>query len=147
MVAQVSFDRQVSRKEIHTHHTHWNMCISSSCLNLANAQIDELVSLGRIAEALNLAQVNGSQKFKPYLTEEYKVTFGSPNLDMDPDELDKQRQVCQNFFNGRIVLKHACEQKLLAIQRRAGLAYMTQCHFSEGLELLAATNTDPREVA
>eukprot|EP00039_Didymoeca_costata_P027017 m.17221 g.17221 ORF g.17221 m.17221 type:complete len:869 (-) comp5949_c0_seq1:1100-3706(-) len=84
MVAQVSFDRQ----------------------------IDELVSLGRIAEALNLAQ----------------VTFGSPNLDMDPDELDKQRQ------------------KLLAIQRRAGLAYMTQCHFSEGLELLAATNTDPREI-
>ena len=57
-----------------------------------------------------------------------QVSFGSPNQDLDAEEFERQRKI------------------MLAIQRRAGLTYLRSCDFSEGLDLLAATNIDPREI-
>ena len=78
------------------------------------AQINELLEgeTDRVAEALSLAQVK----------------FGSPDLDLEPEEFERQRQ------------------QLLSIQRRAGLTYLRNGQFVDGLELLAATNIDPREI-
>ena len=56
------------------------------------------------------------------------VSFGSPDQDLDAEEFERQRK------------------SMLAIQRRAGLTYLRSCQFAEGLNLLAATNIDPREI-
>lgn len=74
-------------------------------------QIDELLLAGRVAEAIELAQ----------------VTF-TPDGALDAAELNKQQQLMQR------------------VQRRAGLAYLQAGQFGDGLDLLAATDTDPREV-
>lgn len=56
------------------------------------------------------------------------VQFSSMNVDLDADEFAKQRE------------------GMLALQRRAGLTYLKMNRFADGFDLLAATNTDPREM-
>lgn len=57
-----------------------------------------------------------------------EVTFSSSNVDLDADEFERQRE------------------GMLALQRRAGLTYLKMNRFADGFDLLAASNTDPREV-
>ena len=48
-----------------------------------------------------------------------------------------------------IVVQNArcsCLQGMLALQRRAGLTYLKMNRFADGFDLLAASNTDPREM-
>lgn len=56
------------------------------------------------------------------------VTFNSSNLDLDAEEFQRQRE------------------DMLALQRRAGLTYLKMNRFADGFDLLAASNTDPREM-
>eukprot|EP00040_Diaphanoeca_grandis_P040391 m.261755 g.261755 ORF g.261755 m.261755 type:complete len:903 (+) comp43078_c0_seq1:282-2990(+) len=57
-----------------------------------------------------------------------EVTFSSSNLDLDAEEFQRQRE------------------DMLALQRRAGLTYLKMNRFADGFDLLAASNTDPREM-
>eukprot|EP00051_Salpingoeca_urceolata_P025663 m.464125 g.464125 ORF g.464125 m.464125 type:complete len:883 (-) comp20356_c0_seq1:85-2733(-) len=56
------------------------------------------------------------------------VTYGKNDGELDAEEFERQRK------------------KLLSVQRRAGFAYLSMGKVSDGLDLLAASNTDPREV-
>lgn len=57
-----------------------------------------------------------------------EVTFSSTKIDLDAEEFNRQRE------------------GMLALQRRAGLTYLKMNRFADGFDLLAASNTDPREV-
>lgn len=57
-----------------------------------------------------------------------EVTFSTSRIDLDAEEFQRQRE------------------GMLALQRRAGLTYLTMGRFADGFDLLAASNTDPREM-
>jgi hypothetical protein len=57
-----------------------------------------------------------------------QVTFGNPDGSLDAADLNIRQQSMQR------------------IQRRGGMCYLREAQFAEGMDLLAATDTDPREI-
>lgn len=83
-----------------------------------------------------LAPVSFQQQIDELLMEERveealqlaDVQYNQVNVDLDADEFARQRE------------------GMLALQRRAGLTYLKVNRFADGFDLLAASNTDPREM-